>query len=90
MSLKSTFFGVQKKWYKLSKLGGGGGNLDKIQKNSNFFFAKPSKTCPKMRMQKNSEHFMSKVIMVILGEICLIKVAPHWLLGPTLETPTRS
>ena len=31
--------GVQKKWYKLSKLGGGGGrgNLDKIQKNSYFF-----------------------------------------------------
>ena len=35
--------GVQKKWYKLSKLGGGGrggkgqGNLDKIQKNSFFF-----------------------------------------------------
>ena len=38
--------GVQKKWYKLSKLGGGGeggqGNLDKIQKNSYFFFVKPS------------------------------------------------
>ena len=31
-------FGVQKKWYKLSKLGEGGkGNLEKIQKNSNFF-----------------------------------------------------
>ena len=34
--------GVQKKWYKLSKLGGGGegcwGNLDKIQKSSYFFF----------------------------------------------------
>ena len=31
--------GVQKKRYKLSKLGGGGGlsNLDKIQKNSYFF-----------------------------------------------------
>ena len=32
--------GVQKKWYKLSKLGGEGGgrgNLDKIQKNSYFF-----------------------------------------------------
>ena len=31
---------VQKKWYKLSKLGGGGArvNSDKIQKNSNFFF----------------------------------------------------
>ena len=33
--------GVKKKWYKLSKLGGGGGggrgNLDKIQKISNFF-----------------------------------------------------
>ena len=31
--------GVQKKWYELSKLGGrgGGGNLDKIQKNSYFF-----------------------------------------------------
>ena len=34
--------GVQKKWYKLSKLGGGGGgggqgNLEKIQKNSYFF-----------------------------------------------------
>ena len=32
---------VQKKWYKLSKLGevgvGGQGNLDKIQKNSYFF-----------------------------------------------------
>ena len=39
-------FGVQKKLYKLSKLGGGGGggNLDKIQKNSNFFFVKPSLT----------------------------------------------
>ena len=37
--------GVQKKWYKLSKLEGGGGcwgNLDKIQKNSYFFFVKPS------------------------------------------------
>ena len=39
--------GVQKKWYKLSKLGGGGGgggagNLDKIQKSSYFFFGKPS------------------------------------------------
>ena len=32
-------FGVQKKWYKLSKLGGGGrgGNLENIQKNSSFF-----------------------------------------------------
>ena len=29
--------GVKKKWYKLSKLGGGRGNLDKIQKNSYFF-----------------------------------------------------
>ena len=34
--------GVQKKWYKLSKLGGRGGwggrgNLDKIKKNSYFF-----------------------------------------------------
>ena len=32
--------GVQKKWYKLSKLGGGGGgrgNLDKIRKKSYFF-----------------------------------------------------
>ena len=33
--------GVQKKWYKLSKLGvgvgGGQGNLDKIQNNSYFF-----------------------------------------------------
>ena len=34
--------GVQKKWYKLSKLGGGGaggvqGNLDKNQKSSYFF-----------------------------------------------------
>ena len=30
--------GIQKNWYKLSKLGGGGqGNLDKIQKNSYFF-----------------------------------------------------
>ena len=31
--------GVQKKWYKLSKLGGGGGrgNLDKIQQNSYLF-----------------------------------------------------
>ena len=30
--------GVQKKWYKLSKSGGGRrGNLDKIQKNSYFF-----------------------------------------------------
>ena len=31
--------GVQQKWYKLSKLGGGGegGNLDKILKNSSFF-----------------------------------------------------
>ena len=26
--------GVKKKWYKLSKLVGGQGNLDKIQKNS--------------------------------------------------------
>ena len=38
------FFGVQKKWYKLSKLVegegggvGGRGNLDKTQKNSYFF-----------------------------------------------------
>ena len=32
--------GIQKKWYKLSKLGGGWGgrgNLDKIQKKSYFF-----------------------------------------------------
>ena len=29
-------FGDQKKLYKLSKLGGGGGNLDKIKKNSSF------------------------------------------------------
>ena len=29
--------GVKKKWYKLSKLGGGLGNLNKIQKNSYFF-----------------------------------------------------
>ena len=32
--------GIQKKWFNLSKLGGGGGgqgNLDKIQKNSYFF-----------------------------------------------------
>ena len=29
--------GVKKKWYKLSKLGGGRGNLDKIQKNSYLF-----------------------------------------------------
>ena len=37
MLLKSTFLAFKKK---LSKLGGGGerGNLDKIQKNSNFFF----------------------------------------------------
>ena len=37
--------GVKKKWNKLSKLGGGGrGNLDKIQKKSDFFFRKPSLT----------------------------------------------
>ena len=35
-------FWRSKKLYKLSKLGRGGGNLDKIQKNSNFFFVKPS------------------------------------------------
>ena len=38
-------FGDQKKLYKLSKLGGGKGgegNLDKIKKNSNFFFVRPS------------------------------------------------
>ena len=38
---------VQKKWYKLSKLegvGAGRGNLNKIQKNSYFFFGKPSLT----------------------------------------------
>ena len=42
MSLKPTFLAFKKrgkKRYKLSKLGGGwgGNNLDKIQKNSNFF-----------------------------------------------------
>ena len=45
--------GVQKKWYKLSKLGGGGrveGNLDKIQKNSNFFIVKPSLMAPESVM----------------------------------------
>ena len=31
------YIGAQKKWYKLSTLGGGWGNLDKIQKNSYFF-----------------------------------------------------
>ena len=45
--LNQPFLALQKKWYKLSKLGVGGGggdqiNLDKIQKNSNFFFVKPS------------------------------------------------
>ena len=42
--VNESFFGFQKKLYKLSKLGGGGGggNLNKIQKNSNFFFGKPS------------------------------------------------
>ena len=31
--------GVQQKWYKLFKFGGGGGrgNLDKVKKNSYFF-----------------------------------------------------
>ena len=43
-------FGVQKKLYMLSKLGGGRGgryNLDKIQKLSNFFFVRPSLTATK-------------------------------------------
>ena len=43
MSLKSTFLAF-KKLYKLSKLGKGGGKLDKIQKNNNFF---SRETCPK-------------------------------------------
>ena len=40
MSLESTYLALKKKVHNLSKLGGGGpggGNLDKIQKNSNFF-----------------------------------------------------
>ena len=39
MLFKSIFW-RKKKLYKLYKLGGG--NLDKIQKNSYFFFVKPS------------------------------------------------
>ena len=41
MSLKSTFLAL-KKCTSCPNWGEGGGNLDKIQKNSNFFFVKPS------------------------------------------------
>ena len=46
MSLKSTFLAF-KKVVKVVQIGGRGGrgNLDKIQKNSYFFFVKPSLTC---------------------------------------------
>ena len=44
--------GIQKNWYKLSNIGGGGGggrgNLDRIQKNSYFFFGRPSLICGHM------------------------------------------
>ena len=42
MSLKSTFLAF-KKVVQVVQIGGrGGGNLNKIQKNSYFFFVKPS------------------------------------------------
>ena len=37
MSLKSTFLAFKKKVVQVVQMGGGGGNLDKIQKNSTFF-----------------------------------------------------
>ena len=44
MSLKSTFLAFKRSGTSCPNWGerGGGGNLDKIQKNSYFFFVKPS------------------------------------------------
>ena len=53
MSLKSKLLAL-KKLYRSSKLGArGGGNLDKIQKNSSFFLGKPSLTVHVFRLILN-------------------------------------
>ena len=42
MLLKSTYLALKKSGTSCPNWGEGGGNLDKFQKNNNFFFVKPS------------------------------------------------
>ena len=61
MSLKSTFLVLKKKWYKLSKMGGGGERVEVFGQNSKeqlLFFGKPSLSkgfpCEKIETEASS------------------------------------
>ena len=63
MFLKSTFLALKKSGISCQNFGEGGqGNLDKIQKNSYFFFGRPSLT-----LHENTDYNLSPLLILGVG-----------------------